>query len=132
VDDAELQPESELVDATYSVAELLDAQSRLLAKAKGFPGNIAVGVNFSTNGLNVKVKDEGALRAHLKRAGFEDAIPLTFMVGDPQLVDQSRVVGGRDATSVRLALSWQITPGSGESALPSIAATGLELRCTTG
>lgn len=98
VDDAELQPESELVDATYSVAELLDAQSRLLAKAKGFPGNIAVGVNFSTNGLNVKVKDEGALRAHLKRAGFEDAIPLTFMVGDPQLVDQSRVVGGRDAT----------------------------------
>lgn len=85
-----------MAPATHSAAELLAAQSEILAKARGFAGGVGVSVNFATNGLTVKVKDRAAFEAHLKQAGYSAAPSLAFIAGEPGITDQSRVVGGRD------------------------------------
>jgi hypothetical protein len=98
VDDVDVRAESELAEARFSVAELLDAQSRLLASSAGFKGNVGVSLDFAKNGLFVKVKDAEALQNHLKAKGYASSVPLTFAAGEPEVVDQARVTGGRNAT----------------------------------
>ncbi|MEA3052791.1 MAG: hypothetical protein QOG72_1694 [Sphingomonadales bacterium] len=97
VADTELRAESDVETAARSVDDLLAAQGDLLSRMKGYKGGgVAVGINFQTNGLNVKTKDVAAARAHIAAAGFDASVPLNFVAGDPTIVDESRVTGGRD------------------------------------
>jgi hypothetical protein len=95
-DDEEMRTESDVEQAARSVDELLTAQRDLIGRFRGFGAGVAVGINFGTNGLNVKAADVAAARTHIEGSGFDRSIPLTFVAGDPTITVDSRVTGGRD------------------------------------
>jgi hypothetical protein len=95
-DDDEMRTEADVEEAPRSVDDLLVAQSDLISRMNGYPAGIAVGLHFHINGLNVKAADIGAARRHIEGSGFDAAIPLTFITGDPTITVDSRVTGGRD------------------------------------
>lgn len=122
VDDAEIRSASDLVEANFSIRELMAAQTALLDKADGFNAALAVGLNFATNGLNVKTKEPAALQAHLAKAAFQTAVPLNYIAGDPTIIDESRITGGRDVEGCQTGFVVAIIRAAAGLARPSIAA----------